>query len=79
MNAQNKEEVGSITLNLTVKQIPAKIINLDNIGVEFIEGGDMIGESQPYIVARIGGASNRTQTGDKNKWVYKRGIELKCS
>lgn len=37
----------------------------------------MIGDSEPYIVLRIGGASNRTETGDKNKCQFKRGIQLK--
>ncbi len=37
----------------------------------------MIGESEPYIVARLGGASNRTETGDKNVYNFKKGIELK--
>lgn len=43
-DSENKE-AGSIVLNLNVKQVPAKIINLDNIAVEFAEGGDMIGDS----------------------------------
>jgi hypothetical protein len=30
------------------------------------------------VVARLGGASNRTETGDKNSYTFKRNIELKC-
>lgn len=44
LDNENKE-AGSITLNLNVKQVPARIMNLDNIGIEFQEGGDMIGDS----------------------------------
>lgn len=31
------------------------------------------------MIMRIGGASNRTETGDKNKFAFKRGFELKYS
>jgi hypothetical protein len=72
------KEAGSVTLTLGVKQVPAKIVALDGLSVELMEGADIIGESEPYIVARLGGASNRTETGDKNTYTFKRGIELKC-
>lgn len=69
--------MGSITLNLSVKQVPSKIVILEAIGIELSEGADMIGESEPYIVAKLGGTSNRTETGDKNIYNFKKGIELK--
>jgi hypothetical protein len=59
---------------LSVKQVASKIVTLEAIGVELTEGADMIGESEPYIVARLGGASNRTETGDKNTYNFKKGI-----
>jgi hypothetical protein len=31
------------------------------------------------VVMKIGGASNRTETGNKNKVAFKRGFELKYS
>jgi hypothetical protein len=43
MDTANKEEVGTISLNLNLKQVPSKTILLDNIAVEFTEGGDIIG------------------------------------
>jgi hypothetical protein len=66
--------MGSITLSLNIKQVPSKILSLDAIGIELSEGADMIGESEPYVVARLGGASNRTETGDKNIFNFKKGI-----
>ncbi len=76
---EDKKSAGFITLSLNVKQVPAKIISIDNINIEFTEGTDIIGQSQPYVIMRIGGASNRTETGDKNKVAFKRSFELKYS
>lgn len=43
------------------------------------QGADLIGESEPYVYFKIGGASNRTETADKLKASFKRSIELKYS
>lgn len=69
--------MGTITLGLNIKQVPSKIMTLEAIGIELEESADMIGESEPYIVARLGGASGRTETGDKNIYNFKKAIEIK--
>lgn len=66
--------MGSITLSLNVKQVPSKIMTLEAIVIELDESADLIGESEPYIVARLGGASGRTETGDKNVYNFKKAI-----
>lgn len=40
-----KEEVGSVILNLSPKQVSSKVLTLSSITVNFIEGGDMLGDS----------------------------------
>lgn len=52
-------------------------MNLDSLAVTFIEGADLLGDSEPYIVARVGGWSARTETGDGNKFSFKKGLEIK--
>ena len=69
---ESKEEMGSLVLNLTVKQVTAKTLTLENICVSFSESSDLIGESEPYLVAKIGGATARTETGNKNNTNFKR-------
>ena len=69
--------MGSVVLVLTVKQYPAKTLLLENINVSFSHDSDLIGESEPYLVARLGGATARTETGNKNNTNFKRKLELK--
>jgi hypothetical protein len=42
-NLESKQDIGSIILSLSVKQVPAKILTLTNVTVAFVEGGDLIG------------------------------------
>ena len=71
--------MGSVVLVLNVKQYPAKTLVLDNICVSFSHDSDLIGESEPYLVAKVGGATARTETGNKNNTNFKRKLELRYS
>ena len=73
------EEVGNVYISLTTKQTPFKSITLSNILVSFTEGADLLGESEPYVIARIGGWAARTEVGDANRYTFKKNLELKYS
>lgn len=54
------EHFGDIILTLTVKKVVCKTINITDIKVKLGAGGDMIGKSDPFVNAKIGGWTGRT-------------------
>ncbi len=58
------KEIGILALDLTAEKVTScKTITLSDIKVKLLKSGDILGSSDPYIVAKIGGWSGRTETG----------------
>jgi hypothetical protein len=74
---EGKEEVATATLSVTFKQAACRVLALDSIVATMAEDGDLIGESQPFVLAQVGSCVGRTETGEQSKVTFKRGIELK--
>lgn len=73
------EDAGTITVTFASKTVLSKIVNLSSVYVSFTEGEDLFGDSEPFVVAKIGGWSARTETGDSQRLTFKKGLELKFS
>jgi len=42
-----------------------------------IDGEDMFGECEPYVQIRVGSWVSRTESGDKLRYAFRRGLEIK--
>ena len=60
LKSKDGEDAGSIFVSLTCEKVPARSITLTNIKCKFDEKGDILGSSEPYVVATVGGWSGRT-------------------
>lgn len=53
---------GDIILNISKKNVVNRQISLTDIKVKLGVSGDIVGESDVYLIGRIGGWSCRTET-----------------
>lgn len=77
LNETGKEEIGSVTLSIVTKQTANKTLLLDSISINISEEGEIIGTPEPFVVARVGCCSGRTETSNEAKTVFKKDIELR--
>lgn len=50
---------------MSIKQVEKKTVTLKKIGLSLKKSGDFIGSSEPFVVAKVGGSSARTQVASK--------------
>ena len=55
-----QKHIGDIIVKFTVKKVISKTLSITDIKVKLVESGDILGGSEPYVIGRIGGWSNRT-------------------
>ena len=56
--------------------VEKKSITLSSIALDLQTKGDFIGSSEPFIVAKVGGFSGRTETCEKDACKFKKNITL---
>lgn len=66
INNKEGKHFGDIILTLNVKKVVCKSIQISDMKVKLASSADILGQSEPYIIARVGGWSGRTETGDGN-------------
>ena len=68
---------GHIYVTMTSEKVASRTINLTDIKVKTLKSADILGSSDLYIIAKIGGWAARTETGEGNEFAFKKGLELK--
>lgn len=77
LNDAEGNAVGSIYVTLTSEKVTCRSMTLSEIKVKMNKSGDILGSSDPYIIAKIGGWEGRTETGEGNEFSFKKSIDLR--
>lgn len=55
----------------------AKTLKMTDIKVKLLKCGDLFGSSEPYVIAKVGEWSARTETGNGQEVVFDRELEIR--
>lgn len=70
---------GDIILNISKKSVVNRELTLTDMKVKLAVSADIIGDSDVYLVARIGGWSCRTETISGKEITFTKNLDLKYS
>ena len=74
MKNEKGEDIGDLILNIEKKVVECRVVTLSEIGIQIEGGSDWFGNSEPYVIGKIGGWTGRTETSSGIKIKFKKQI-----